>query len=117
MIILREKHPLDEMAIRVISSRSDGLPFKITIQSPETDHLNMPHAHIRDRETGKKKLGAFQIPKSMPRRPEDIKDFAEGVSDEWRELIFRWMKSKYKKYPRLTNWEALYLDWLGNVEN
>jgi hypothetical protein len=117
MIILKEKHLLDEMAIRVISSRSDGLPFKIIIQSPETGHLDTPHAHIKDRETGKKKLGAFQIPRNMPRQPEDIKDFAEGIPDEWRALVFRWMKSQYKKYPRLTNWEALYLDWLGNVEN
>ena len=54
----QEKYQLDEMAIRVISSRSGGLPFRITIQSP--DHPP-PHAHIRDLETGNKKLGEFEI--------------------------------------------------------
>jgi hypothetical protein len=50
----------------------------------------------------------------MPGRPEDIKDYKQGISDEWRELIFRWCKAPWNKNPYITNWMALYNDWLGN---
>jgi hypothetical protein len=121
MIILKEKQRLDEMAILRVSSKRDGLPFRITIQSPETNHL--PHAHIRDLKTGKVKLGEFAISKNPPRQPQDIKDFGEGitkdreVADDWRRLIFQWAYRPNAKYSgKITNWEALWGQWLVNED-
>jgi hypothetical protein len=113
MIIIKEKENLDEMAICPVSSRSDGLPFRISVKTP--DHLP-PHAHVMDLKTGNKELGQFEIPKSMPRRPEDIKDYKQGISNEWRSLIFQWMKMPYKRCPEITNWEGLYYGFLVNVK-
>jgi hypothetical protein len=113
MIVFKEKQPLDEMAISAISSRSDRLPFRITIKTP--DHLP-PHAHVMDLKTGSKELGQFEIPKTMPSRPEDIKDYKQGIPDEWRELIFQWMRVPYKRCPEITNWEGLYHGFLVNVK-
>jgi hypothetical protein len=120
MIILKEKR-LDEMAILRVSSERDGLPFRITIQSPETNHL--PHAHVRDLKTGRIKLGEFALSKSPPRSPRDIKDFGEGLAkdeetaNKWRELIFRWAYRPNKKYSgKITNWEALWGQWLVNED-
>jgi hypothetical protein len=119
MIILKEKR-LDEMAILRVSSERDGLPFRITIQSPETNHL--PHAHIRDLKTGRVKLGEFALSKSPPRSPRDIKDFGEGLTkdeetaNKWRELIFRWAYAPSRKFPKNNNWEALWGLWLVNED-
>ena len=110
--ILDEKQQLDEMAIRVISSRSDGLPFRITIQSP--DHTDKPHAHLKDLETGKKELGQFEITRRPPRSLEDIKNYKQEIPVEWRELIFTWLNKPHKALPEISNWKALYLDWLRN---
>jgi hypothetical protein len=112
MIIFEKKQSLNEMAIRVISSQSDGLPFRITIQS--TDHTDKPHAHLKDLATRNKELGQFEIPRTMPQSPADIRDYKQGIPDEWRELIFRWCRNHGKKNPYITNWIALYNDWLGN---
>jgi hypothetical protein len=111
MIILKEMQKFDEMALRVISSPQDGLPFRIIIQSP--DH-QPPHAHIKDLETGKKEEGQFEIPKNMPRIPEDIKNYKQGITDAMRQLIFSWMKNSHRKQPKLNNLEALQLDWSRN---
>jgi hypothetical protein len=111
MIILREKQWLDELAISAISSRSEGLPFRITIKTP--DH-QPPHAHVMDLKSGTKELGQFEIPKTLPRRPEDIKDYKRGIPDEWRQLIFQWMKDPYIRCPEITNWEGLYHGFLVN---
>jgi hypothetical protein len=108
MIIIKEKQNLDEMAVRVISSKSDNLPFKITIQAP--DHLP-PHAHVRDLETGKKELGQFEISKSMPHRAEDIKNYKQGIPDEWRSIIFRWANARCAKFSVAKNWEVLWFEW------
>jgi hypothetical protein len=51
MAILKEKQKFDETAILAVSSRKDGLPFRITIKSPD---YQPPHAHVMDLETGKK---------------------------------------------------------------
>ena len=96
MVIIKEKQNLDEMAIRVISSKRDGLPFKITIHAP--DH-RPPHAHVKDLETGKRELGQFKISETMPRRPEDIKDYKQGIPGEWRQLIFQWASNRCAKFP------------------
>jgi hypothetical protein len=111
MITLKEKQNFNEMSIRVISSRKDGLPFRIAIKSP--DHFP-PHAHIFDLRTGKTELGQFEISKTAPRKPEDIKDYRQGVTDDMRELIFGWANSPHKVFSKISNWEALYLDWLRN---
>jgi hypothetical protein len=114
MIIIKEKQNLDEMAIAVVSSRKDGLPFRVTIQLP--DHLP-PHAHIRDLETGKKELGQFEISKFMPRKPEDIKDYKQGIPNEWRRLIFKWAKNRCTKFPVASNWEVLWFEWELNEDD
>lgn len=118
---LEEARWLDEMAILRVSSGNDGLPFRITVQSPETNH--QPHAHIRDLKTGKIKLGEFALTRNPPRYPEDIKDFGEGMpkdralADEWRDLIFRWASAPSMKYSsKITNWEALWGAWLMNED-
>jgi hypothetical protein len=116
MIIFKENQKLDEMAVLVASSvRGDGIPFRITVQSP--DH-QPPHAHVRDLATGKKKLGKFLLPKTMPRSPEDIKDCGrgsgEGIPDEWRELVFQWGRSASKEFPPNKNWDVLNFLWGRN---
>jgi hypothetical protein len=111
MIILKEKQQLDEMAILVVSSIDDGLPFRVTVQSP--DH-QPPHAHVRDLETGKTELGEFLIFKGIPRKPEDIKNYAKGIPDEWRPLIVQWAKNKCTDFPVATNWDMLNFLWSRN---
>ena len=113
MYILKEKQAseaqqyeqlLNEMSIRVISSKNDGLPFRITIQTPDKKEID--HAHIRDLRTGNIKQGAFIVTKIPPRSPQDIKDWHEGITDEMRELIFKWSKLRNWCFPG-TNWQAL----------
>ena len=113
-MVITEKKPLvedqqyeqllNEMSIRVISSKDDGLPFRITIQTP--DKKETDHAHIRDLRTGKIKMGAFVITKNPPRSSQDILDWHEGITDETRELIFKWSKLRNWCFPG-TNWQAL----------
>jgi hypothetical protein len=111
MVIIKEKQKLDEMAILVVSSLEE-LPFRIAIKSP--DH-QPPHVHIMDKETGKKEIGQFLLTFTPPKKPEDIRDYKQGVSNEMRELIFRWAKSPNKRaWGKLTNWEALGFEWQGN---
>jgi hypothetical protein len=106
MIILKEKEKFNEMAIQVVSDRKDRLPFRVTVQSPDFDP---PHAHIRDLETGRKKLGAFVVPSSPPAKPEDLKDYEEGISPEMRKIVFQWInKPSQHGYPG-TNWGFLNL--------
>lgn len=112
-VFKEDKEQLDEMSLRVVSSRTDNLPFRIVIQSP--DH-QPPHVHIRDLATGKKKLGRFLLSGSPPKRPEDIEDYEEGIPDEWRGLICSWAKKPHKAFPKMTNWEALCLDWSRNED-
>jgi hypothetical protein len=88
---VKEKQNLDEMAIQVASSLKDGLPFRVTVQTPDNDP---PHAHIRDLRIGKQKLGAFLIPQNPPRSPDDIKDFEEGLTEEMRSIVFRWINRR-----------------------
>jgi len=119
MIILRprkrepidEIQQLDEMAIQAVSSRSDGLPFRITVKSP--DHMP-PHAHVMDLATGKKEQGQFKIPGRPPRVPGDIEDYKQGITEEMREIIFGWMNQRNPKFPKDTNWEMLCKIWSPN---
>jgi hypothetical protein len=114
MIVVEEKQSLDEMAILVVSSpRKDNLPFRVTIKSP--DH-QPPHAHVMDLATGKKEIGQFLISKNAPRKPDDIKDYKQGISDEMRENIFNWSKFSYKDASEITNWHALNIAWKFNEE-
>ena len=116
MVILREEkklkpEQLNEMSLRPISSRQDGLPFRIAIKSP--DH-KPPHAHVMDLKTGKIELGQFEIPQKPPNSSKDIKNYKQGITDEMRELIFNWLKQPHRVLPKNSNWEALYLDWIRN---
>jgi hypothetical protein len=105
------KQELNEMAIQAVSSREDGLPFRIAIKAP--DH-QPPHAHVMDLETGKKEIGQFLLSETPPRKAEDIKDYKQGISDTMREKVFNWSKRSYKNAPKLTNWEALCIFWKPN---
>jgi hypothetical protein len=111
MVIIREKQNLDEMSIQVVSSRKDGLPFRIAIKAP--DH-KPPHAHVMDLETGKKELGQFEVTENFPRKPEDIKNYKQGVTDEMRQLIFQWASKKNVDFPVARNWEMLNWEWKRN---
>jgi hypothetical protein len=108
MIVINEKQNLDEMAILAVSSRKDGLPFRIVIKSP--DH-QPPHAHIMDLKTGKTELGQFEVSENPPRSPKDIRDYGPGITDSARELIFKWAGQPHQALPRIRNWDVLYLEW------
>jgi hypothetical protein len=107
---LKEQN-LNEMAIQVVSSREDELPFRVAIKAP--DH-QPPHAHVMDLATGKEEIGQFLISENLPRKAEDIKDYKQGISDEMREAIFKWSKYSYKFASELTNWKALNVFWRPN---
>ncbi|MDR2408511.1 MAG: hypothetical protein LBE13_10450 [Bacteroidales bacterium] len=100
----------DEMAIQPVSSKEE-LPFKVAIKTP--DH-QPPHAHVMDIKTGKKEMGQFLIPKSLPQKAEDIKDYKQGVTEEMRQAIFRWLKAPHSPAPEITNWRALFIVWKTN---
>jgi hypothetical protein len=105
-----DKQKFDEMAIQPVSSDGE-LPFKVAVKTP--DHLP-PHAHVMDIKTGKKEIGQFLIPKNMPQKVEDIKDYKQGITDEMRDGIFNWLKSPHKVLPQITNWDALLVVWKTN---
>lgn len=111
MTSINEQQKLDEMAIAVINSPNDNLPFRITIKLP--DH-QPPHAHIMDKATGKKELGQFLIDNHSPKKPEDIKDYKQGVTDDMRQAVFEWAGKRNKDLPKVTNWEQLVWLWLRN---
>jgi hypothetical protein len=120
MLIWREKkenspkelgeQKFNEMAIQPVSS-SGELPFRVAIKAP--DH-QPPHAHVMDLKTGKKELGQFLIPKNLPRKTEDVKDYKQGVTDEMRVSIFNWLKSPHEAAPEITNWRSLMVVWKTN---
>jgi hypothetical protein len=99
-----------EMAIQPVSSKGE-LPFKVAIKTP--DH-QPPHAHVMDLKTGKTEIGQFLIPKAMPQKAEDIKDYKQGITDEMRNAIFNWLKAPHKDLPKITNWDALLVVWKTN---
>ena len=112
MVILKEKQNLDEMARLLVSSRADKLPFRIAVQSPEHPP---PHAVVLDLQTGKTIIGEFLISKSLPRSPDDIKDFRKGITDEMRALIFQWARLPNQGFlNKFSNWETLNLLWAKN---
>jgi hypothetical protein len=114
MVILREKQWLEEMSIQAVSSMKDGLPFRVAVKSP--DH-QPPHAHVMDKETGKKELGQFKISPQPPRRPVDIEDYKKGITDEMRGYIFKWANERNKLLPEVTNWKFLNSVWLLNEKH
>jgi hypothetical protein len=101
----------EEMAILVVSSATDSLPFRVTIKSP--DH-RPPHAHLMDKETGKKEIGQFIISEKKPGSPSDIKDYKQGINDGQREIIFKWASHPHKILTKQTNWEVLWFEWKMN---
>jgi hypothetical protein len=111
MVILKEKQKFDEMVIQIVSSRKDGLSFRIAIKAP--DH-NPPHAHVMDLKTGKTELGQFLVSENPPRKPKDIKNYKMGITDEMREEIFDWANRPNQDLPGITNWAVLYWEWCRN---
>ena len=110
MVIPQEKKDvkeqrLDGMAILVVSSKQDRLPFKITVQFPD---FAPAHAHVRDLKTGERKLGAFEVSKTPPQSPQAIKNCEEGVSPDMRQIIFDWAGLPNQGGFPGTNWDALY---------
>jgi hypothetical protein len=110
MIVWKEKQQLDEMAICVVSSLKELL-FRVAIKTP--DHLP-PHAHVMDLKTGKVELGQFLISSSLPQKPEDIKDYKQGISDEMRLAIFKWAGAHHEVMKMAKNWEFLWGVWKMN---
>jgi hypothetical protein len=108
---IEEQQKLDEMSRVVISHPKDKLSFRIAINIP--DH-QPPHAHILDLKTGKTELGQFLISDNPPKKPEDIENYKQGVTDEMRQEILVWAKSHDKDFPKATNWEMLVREWLRN---
>jgi hypothetical protein len=100
----------DEMAIQPVSSDGE-LPFKVAIKSP--DH-QPPHAHVMDLKTGKTEIGQFLIPQKLPGKAEDINDYKQGITEEMRQAIFRWLKAPHNPAPEITNWRALFIVWKTN---
>jgi hypothetical protein len=111
MVLLKKGQKLDEMTIQVVSSRTDGLPFRIAIKAP--DH-QPPHAHVMDLETGTFEVGQFLLSDNQPGKPEDIKNYKQGIDDAMRQTIFDWAKAPHKALPKITNWDALILEWGRN---
>jgi hypothetical protein len=108
---IEEQQKLDEMAIAVINSPKDNLSFRVAIKLPDRQP---PHAHIMDKATGKKELGQFLIDEKPPEKPEDIKDYKQGITNDMRQEIVAWAKLRNKDLPKVTNWEQLVWQWLRN---
>jgi hypothetical protein len=100
----------EEMAINVVSSTVDDLPFRVAIKAP--DH-QPPHAHVMDKETGKKELGQFLLSERRPGIPSAIKDYKQGIDDDTREAIFKWAGQPHYLLKQ-TNWEVLWFVWKMN---
>ena len=101
----------EEMAIRVVSSATDNLQFRVAIKAP--DH-QPPHAHVMDKKTGKIEIGQFLVSEKMPGLPSAIKDYKQGIDDEMREAIFKWAGRPHKHLSKQTNWEVLWFEWKMN---
>jgi hypothetical protein len=52
----------------------------------------------------------------MPRRLEDIKDYKQGIPDDWMTLIFQWAKKQCSDFPAAKNWDVLNLEWSRNEQ-
>ena len=115
MIIVRKKHKhsLDEMSRHDIQTAQDNLPFRVVVQIP--DH-NPPHAYLFEKnEKAKEGYADFLIPPSLPKKPSDIKDYRVKMSEEDRELLFRWLSLKSKRDKFRSNYELMVLLWSFNT--
>jgi hypothetical protein len=118
MVIIREKQRFDEMAIRVISSPSDNLPFKITVMSP--DKGKSDHAHILKLRSKKDELGTIVITKDPPKSVADIIGYTDGnhsglrnLSEDQLQAIVDWASRRNSLFPG-TNWQALQYEYFVN---
>ena len=116
--ILDEKQQLDEMAIRVISSPEDKLPFKVTIKSPDKGKFD--HAHIYKLNTKDVEMGAFVITKTPPKYVADLVGYTEGPHEglknftrEQLQLLVNWASRQNSLFPG-TNWQALQYEYAVN---
>jgi hypothetical protein len=67
-----------------------------------------------DLKTGKTEIGQFLISDKPPQNAGDIQGYKQGITDDARQAIFEWSKSKNKDLPKATNWEMLIWQWLRN---
>jgi hypothetical protein len=102
-MIIFKGNKLNEMAILVVSSDRE-LSFKVTVKSP--DHLP-PHAHVMDKETDNVELGQFLISDRIPSKPDDIKDYKQGITDDIRRAICKWARLPHRTMKPKKNWEVL----------
>lgn len=119
LLDLEESERLDELAIRDIS-RDAGLPFKICVKDPETNHKNDPHAHLFGIGKKGKDLGMrLELYPATPQSADDIRDAFPGryapIPDEWKPLILAWAKKRNKVSPKISNWEILWIEWSYSV--
>jgi hypothetical protein len=129
MIIWQEKKPTDEekqklyeMSIRVILRPEEGFPFTICVMDPETEHKNDPHAHLFEPNARSKDLKMrLALSPEIPRSVFDIRDAFPGqkkyhpIPEEWKLLIFDWVKRPNKVDRSITNWSNLWLQWCYSV--
>jgi hypothetical protein len=62
-----------------------------------------------DKETGKKELGQFLLSDILPRKPEGIKDYKQGITDDMRVAILDWARLSHQAMKKYKNWEVLNL--------
>jgi hypothetical protein len=113
-----EKRNLDEMAIRVIGSSEDGLPFKVTVKSPDKGKYD--HAHIMKLGTKDTELGTFVITKNPPQQISDLVGYTEGhhkglvnLFEDQLQALVTWASRKNALLP-VTNWQALQYEYAVN---
>lgn len=116
---LQEKNPLDEMSLRIISSRGDDLPFKVVIKCPDKGRYD--HAHIIRIGTKCEELGAFVITKYPPRSVDDLVGYCEGRHSglrnipRWQlEMLVDWAARRNEFLPAYNNWQVLQYEYRVN---
>jgi hypothetical protein len=67
-----------------------------------------------DLKTGKIELGQFLISENPPNKPEDIKNYKQGITEEMRQLISQWAGAINVEFPVAKNWEMLWWEWKRN---
>jgi hypothetical protein len=118
MIILKEQE-LNEMALRVMGSLDDGLPFKVIIKSPDKGKFD--HARIIKPGTKTTELGAFVIAKNPPQSITDLVGYTEGkyegiknFNSDQLQLLVNWASSQSPLLPAYTNWQMLQYEYAVN---
>lgn len=111
-----ERNSLNEMALRIISAKDDGLPFKLIVKSPDKGRFD--RVHIIKYGTKCEELGAFVITKEPPQAVSDLIPYTDGnhkglknISARDQEKIVKWATMKNSKIPICTNWQMLQYEY------